>query len=522
MSTNNGMGFKHSPSLTPVQGKSPNYIVPSPEMSTSELVKNNRFDKPIILKQSRSLSRAILWGLMGVTTTVLIWAYFAKIEEAVPAQGKLEPISAVKEIQARVGGVVNAIYVKDGQRVKEGELLIGLEPTVAQAELNSLQKIRTALVQENQFYQAQINSPPDPFLVDVQLAQLQLPAQLISLTKSRATLAAENQIYRTQLGNGSQVTHLNTEQIRRIQFNQNEVNSRYLAAQLEAEQLSRQVTQNQIKLASIKDNLKLNQGLLRDMEPLERLGAISKIQYLKQQQEVRNAQADADELIQEQARLKLAINQAQKKAENVLDASRKELSNQIADNEKRIAEIDSQLTKTIEENKKRIAEIDSEVTKTQLTLKYQELRSPVPGTVFDLQAHSPGFVTNAGATILKIVPDDRLTAKIFITNKDIGFVKEGMQVDVRIESFPFSEFGDIKGKLVWIGDDALPPDQIHPFYRFPAKVQLEQQSLTINGRVMLLQSGMSVNANIKVRNHTVMSIFTDLFIQSVESFKSVR
>ena len=148
--------------------------------------------------------------------------------------------------------------------------------------------------------------------------------------------------------------------------------------------------------------------------------------------------------------------------------------------------------------------------------------APVNGTVFDLQVHSPGFVATASQSILKVVPDDSLLAKVFITNRDIGFVKEGMDVDVRIDSFPFSEFGDVKGKLVWIGSDALPPDEIHPFYRFPAKVRLQRQSLLINERKIPLQSGMSVNANIKVRSRSVMSIFTDLFTKSVESLKFVR
>jgi len=58
-----------------------------------------------------------------------------------------------------------------------------------------------------------------------------------------------------------------------------------------------------------------------------------------------------------------------------------------------------------------------------LNLKYQVLRAPVSGTVFDLQAHAPGFVTTL--PVLKVVPDDALTAKVFISNQDIGFVKEG-------------------------------------------------------------------------------------------------
>jgi hemolysin D len=97
-----------------------------------------------------------------------------------------------------------------------------------------------------------------------------------------------------------------------------------------------------------------------------------------------------------------------------------------------------------------------------------------------------------------------------------------MNVDVRIDSFPFSEYGDVKGKLVSVGSDALPPDQIHPYYRFPAKISLERQSLLINGRTVPLQSGMSISGNIKVRDRSVISIFTDLFTKNVESLKFVR
>ncbi|MDZ8139679.1 MAG: biotin/lipoyl-binding protein [Nostoc sp. DedQUE04] len=115
-----------------------------------------KFDQPVILRQSRKWSRAILWGLMAVTTGTIVWANIAKIEEAVSATGKLEPTGTVKEIQAPVGGVVKKIYVEDGQQVKLGEHLIGLDPTTANAQLDSLKKIRLSLLKENQFYQSQM------------------------------------------------------------------------------------------------------------------------------------------------------------------------------------------------------------------------------------------------------------------------------------------------------------------------------------------------------------------------------
>jgi HlyD family secretion protein len=202
--------------------------------------------------------------------------------------------------------------------------------------------------------------------------------------------------------------------------------------------------------------------------------------------------------------------------------SQKDLMTQIATNEKQIAEIDSQLNKVIVDNEKKLAEIESQLSQTKLNLSYQELRAPDKGTVFDLKPSAPGFVTNTTEPMLKIVPDDGLVAKVYLTNKDIGFVKEGMPVDVRIDSFPFSEFGDVKGELVWIGSDALPPEQIRQFYSFPAKIRLQKQSLAVKGRPVQLQSGMSVSANIRVRDRTVMSIFTDLFSEKTDSLKTVR
>jgi HlyD family secretion protein len=97
-----------------------------------------------------------------------------------------------------------------------------------------------------------------------------------------------------------------------------------------------------------------------------------------------------------------------------------------------------------------------------------------------------------------------------------------MPVDVRIDSFPFSEFGDIKGTLVAIGSDALPPTQIQPYYTFPAKIQLDRQSLIVNGREVKLQSGMSLTANIKVRKRSIISIFTEQFTRGMESLKFAR
>lgn len=492
------------------------------EIPTHSKQDRRKFEQPVLLQQSPAWSRAILWVLMGVTTGAIIWASVAKIEEAIPAQGKLEPQGTVQEVQAPEGGVVQAIHVEDGQKVEKGQRLLSIDPTAAVAQLASLMKIRTAITQENQFYQAQMRQPSAVISTEQAMQRLGLPSQLMSLVESRSALVKENQLFRAQLDSQSPGNQLTQQQIERLQSNQAELSSRVAADKSEVQQLSRQLNQNQIQIASAKDTVAMNQEILQSLAPLTKAGAISRLQYLEQQQKLRTSQAEFDQLQQERERLKLEINEAQSKLQNTIAVDRKNLLTQIAENDKSIAEIDSELTKAIVENNKRLAEIESQISESQQSLRYKEITAPASGTVFDLQAHSPGFVANTSQPVLKIVPDDALIAKVFITNKDIGFVREGMQVDVRVDSFPFSEFGDVKGELVWIGSDALPPDDVYPFYRFPAKVQIQKQSLLINNREVPLQSGMSLSANIKVRQRTVMSIFTDLFTKNIESLKFVR
>lgn len=110
------------------------------------------FDQPVILERPAFWSQVVVWLLVTVTTSGVVWASVAEIEQSVPATGRLEPQGAVKEMKAPTGGVVREIYVQDGQSVKKGQLLLTFDPTAPQADLKSLGKLKESLVTENQFY----------------------------------------------------------------------------------------------------------------------------------------------------------------------------------------------------------------------------------------------------------------------------------------------------------------------------------------------------------------------------------
>ncbi|MEB3312429.1 MAG: HlyD family efflux transporter periplasmic adaptor subunit [Snowella sp.] len=557
-------------SLAPIKGgaspvKSPNYPAPS-LFSGSE--------QGIILRQSSNLSRAIIWSIIGVTALSVVWASFATMEEVIPATGQLKPQDTLKEIQAPVNGVVKEVLVKDNEQVKKGQTLVIMDSAATVADLKSAQNIRQKLLQENQFYRTLLKQELSESQLEMAMMQLKLPWEVAALAKNRTALIQENALFSALLGNGGNVEKLSSEQMARLRMARFELNSRVTAADMEIQQLQKQLLQAQVQLESAQrqlvddqkifadlkvrndkavleaeKSLKIEERILGSVQPLLEEGALAKLQiekqqqavndryqriieqkvngsveYDKQRQQIQTRSAEINRLEQEKKRLDNLIEQARAKLVNTSAITEKEIYDRMADNTKKIADIDSQLTKIIVENEKKINELNSQISRSQVTLKYQEIKSPVNGTVFDLKA-TPGYVTPPTQTVplLKIVPTDSLIAQVDITNKDIGFVRQGMKADVRIDSFPYSEFGDIKGKVILVGSDALPPDETYKFYRFPTQIQLDHQYLKTADRQIPLQSGMSVTANIKVREkRTVMSLFTELFTKKIESLETVR
>jgi HlyD family secretion protein len=114
-----------SSSLVPTSSSA---LAVRPGGAKSGLAKPVPFDRPVLLKSSPLWSRVIIWSIALCSIGGVTWASLAQIEEAIPATGQLEPQGSVKDVQSPVTGVVKTIYVKEGQRVKKGDLLLKLDP----------------------------------------------------------------------------------------------------------------------------------------------------------------------------------------------------------------------------------------------------------------------------------------------------------------------------------------------------------------------------------------------------------
>ncbi|MBT9317579.1 HlyD family efflux transporter periplasmic adaptor subunit [Leptothoe spongobia] len=486
------------------------------------------FDQPVILRQSPLWSRAIVWAILGVTSVSLIWAFLAKVEETIPAQGKLEPVGVVQPVQTPSGGVIEKIHVKEGDLVKKGDVLITFNQEAAKVELESLLRIREQLTSQNEVYRAQGGNGD---------AAAPITSDLQQRLEEKRVLEDSNRIYQAQIDGNT--AGLSAEATADVNSARGEAQERQTQNREQIKDLKGRLSQARAELRNAENDLDTNQEILDRLVWLEKEGAVAELSKLQQEQEVSTRITRVSTLKDEISRLDAQINQAEseiKRAEFEFERSRRD---QIRNNRERLSSIESDLGQTVLQNETQRQEIGSRIAQLQEQLNFRELTAPVSGSVFNLKANQPGYAANSTEPILEIVPQENLVARVFIPNKDIGFVQltddcraavqaenqEGIaaeckSVDVRIDAFTYSEYGDIDGHLVSIGSDALPPDEIFPFYRFPAEIQLQSQVLESRGETYTIRSGMSINANIKTEKRTVISFFTDLFVRKKDNFFS--
>ena len=385
------------------QANKPGAIVRAAQNALERRVQSSH--EEMVLQQSNFLAKAITWALIATTGSALAWLAFAKTDEVLIATGKLQPIGDVKVVQMPVGGVLQTMLVKDGEKVIKGQVLLRLDNE----------------------------------------------ASLDRQARTRQSIAAKEQ----QLA-------------------------------LKKVELDRYLNLNETEQAVLKQNLSLEIEILDRLEGLKKVGASAELQYLQQRNKVREVEGD-------------------------IAKSRVDRLRQLAILQQAVEQLNGEL-----------ADLRSKLTELDVNIRYQDIRSPVDGVVFDLKPTGVGFVAQGSEPVMKIVPYDALQAKVEIESKDIGFVKVGIPVDISIDSFPSHDFGVVEGTVKSFGSDALPPDEKHQTYRFPAMITLNSQQLKLkSGTSLPLKVGMSLTANIKLRKVTWLQLLLGEFKNKTDSLKQL-
>ena len=400
------------------------------------------------LAPSQKWSSRLIITFVGVSSFGIVWSFFAMIDDTVQVQGKLEPKGTTIEVKVPLGGVIKRIIVDEGDIVENEELLLELDTTAVRSKLKALNIIKSQIE------------------ADILLSKI-------------------------QLGEDIETKELTDNQKIKLKSLQNEYESRINAAKNAVEQATYRKNSNIEQLKTIEEVSEIREDVLKNLEYLTEIGGLSKIKYLKEKQEILELRG---RMIDKQNQIKASTS--------LLKESENKLSNTIA-----ATKIDS--ASKIEENEKQLAQIKNQINEQNLTLSYQEIKSPLNGIVFDLQPAAPGYVVNTNIPILKIVPIDDLVARVFVSNRDIAFLKKEQPVKIRIDAYPYNEFGEIDGKIEAIGSDVLEPDSNYNFYRFPVTIKLKEPYIMHKKTKLNLKTGMSLSANIVLRKRPVLSLFTE-------------
>ena len=249
---------------------------------------------------------------------------------------------------------------------------------------------------------------------------------------------------------------------------------------LEEERIEDQLRSNDQRQETLRRNIKLTEQILDRLKPLMAAGAISEVQILQQANQL---ETQRDELIQ-------------------IKTKREELQN---------------------DSRSRSEQLQGQLNQVRNQLRNEVVKAPISGTVFDLTPDNDRYVTTTAEPLMKIVPSGQLGGEVNVGNQDIGFIRPGKPVKVRVNSFPYTEYGEIDGTINRIGADALPPTDLIRSYHFPVDLSLERSTLeTRDGTTIPLQAGMTITTNLKLRDRRLIELLGDLFNDRGESLKRLR
>jgi membrane fusion protein, hemolysin D len=430
--------------------------------------------------------RFTAWALCGLITAAVIWASLSHIDMVASADGKVVPLGQVKVVQPLETAMIRAIHVDEGDHVTSGQLLVDLDPTEARADLDALLYNRTQAALDAEVARVLLSRDPgepfhgpdgaDPELVEQSHSQAQreIEKQLAAIAGFEADIAQkEAELYTNDV----------------------------------------QIERAQLTLPLLQEKNDTAKGLYDK-------------QYGTRPPVLDSEQA----LVEKRAELKAAQQNVYQ-----LQAERRSIQAKLAEARAGyMADATDRRTKALQ----KIAQFNQDITKARQKESYRRLVAPVDGTVQGLKIHTSGAVVTTADTLMTIVPDGTgIEVDCLVLNKDIGFVSEGQDVEVKLEAFPFTRYGLVQGRVRRLGRDAAtnpnaaPPGSLAAIAQapqqgssspppaelaYPAKVTLLRDWILVDGRHEQIRAGMRVSAEIKTGDRRVIEYLLSPVMQAVK------
>ena len=423
----------------------------------------------VVLEEAGS-SNLIRAGMITVGLVIIAfiaWSYFTEVDEVSISFGEVVPSGKIQTIQHLEGGILSEILVTEGQIVEAGDPLVRLDPAAAFAEKNQMQARRAGLLLKAERLRAfGTGREPDFSIVGQEFATL---------------IEDQETIYNVQTSS--------QESRREVLVNQIE----QTRTELDVLDVNREEL--------LRKHQKIVMDELKIREKLFKKGLTSKVVYLELQREANQSRGDVNRIVQE----KLKALEAHEEAKN-------RLTQDVAKTkEEALSEMG---TVTAE-----LAQVREAIAKLEDRVKRLEVIAPVRGIVKGLQSTTVGGVLAPGATVTEIVPlDKELIVETKIATKDVGHMRIGQPVTVKITSFDFARFGGITGELSAISATTFLNEQQEPYYK--GQVALDRSYVGYDPESNQIMPGMTVQADVTTGKKTLLQYLLKPVYSSVnEAFR---
>ena len=405
--------------------------------------------------------RAFIGLICLLVVGVLAWGFFGRIDTVAVAEGRIIPGGRVKVVQPLEIGVVSEIFVKDGQAVSKGDPLIAFDTTETGAD-------RSQVMQQ---------------MTDASLDAARIRATL----KAVADGAPVGRVPKFEPPPGADPATVQVAQTRM----ERELAGYWAESQGLRDLRAQRVAARRGILAE-KRKLEESLPLLRQREEALRellsKGYAPRANWLAAKQALVEMENDLRRIAPRLTEVEAAIVEAEQSRARARAAFR------------------AQNNEGLEEATRTLQAASHGLTKADDRIARRLLRAPNDGVVQQLQVSSPGAVVSPADAVLLIVPaDGGLEIEAFVQNKDAGFVTVGQDVAIKVESFPFTRYGLLSGKVLRVSADAIQDEKRGLVYE--ARISLEQTTMPVGDRLVRLTPGLSVAAEVKTGDRRAISYF---------------
>lgn len=409
------------------------------------------------------LGQFTFWIIVSIMIVTVLWLTIGKVDIVVSARGLVIPDGEAKIIQPLDTGVISKILVKEGDFVKEGQPLLEIDPATTEPELVSVQKN----------------------LEDTLLEIKRLNATANGNNFDTTYESSETAVIQQNLYNASMSAIKNKVEAKKIDLSKTEDELNATKAELSAKKqiLGAKIDKEQ-RMKNVLDVIAYDdyQNILNEIKTLR--AEVTKLNYQ----------------IKELTSQKIQIKKEIRAVEDEFRATNIE---KLADKTKTANELKSNAEQIIFRNTK------------------QTITSPCDGYVDKLFIHTIGGVVTPAQQLFAITPiNTPLMIKATVLNQDIGFVKEGMNVSVKIDTFNFQKYGMLEGEVKTVSKNSIQDEKLGPVYE--VYITPLTHTLKVEGKDEPIRTGMSLSAEINVGKRRIIEFFIYPLIKYLDEGMSVR